>query len=235
MNDTSATSGCATIAAPASPFPCTRLITSGGRPASSRISTNRWPVIGTSSAGLNTHAVPADERRKHFPRGNRERKILNGVMMPATPIGRRKLIAHLLRQFARHRVWPNSRRRPPGGGIERGVDPFLNVAAGFRERLAHLASHDVGELFSFRAIIIRGSRRRHDERISPRAGAGVRRLEFKSAFRHGRDSGARRHRGGIAGSGRRRRGCRRGSRCRNIFRRRGKPFSADGNYSESEH
>src|ERR1019366_9831958 len=94
VNDTSATSGCATIAAPASPLPCTRLITSGGTPASRRISTNRWPVIGTSEAGLNTQALPHTSAGKIFHVGIASGK-LNGVMIPATPIGRRKLIAHL--------------------------------------------------------------------------------------------------------------------------------------------
>jgi hypothetical protein len=51
---------------------------------------------GTSSAGLKTHAFPQTSAGNIFQVGIASGK-LNGVMMPATPIGRRKLIAHLLR------------------------------------------------------------------------------------------------------------------------------------------
>jgi hypothetical protein len=59
VNERSGMSGCSTIALPTdSPTPCTSWITSGGSPASSRISTSSVPVCGTSSAGLKTHAFP---------------------------------------------------------------------------------------------------------------------------------------------------------------------------------
>ena len=109
VNETSATSSWATIAAPTSPLPCTSWITSGGRPASSMISTSTCPVCGTSSAGLNTQAFPHTSAGNIFQVGMAIGK-LNGVMIPATPIGRRKLIAHLLRSSL-GTVWPK-RRRP---------------------------------------------------------------------------------------------------------------------------
>ena len=53
-------------------------------------------MCGTSSAGLKMHAFPQSSAGNIFQVGIAIGK-LNGVMMPATPIGRRKLIAHLLR------------------------------------------------------------------------------------------------------------------------------------------
>ena len=65
-------------------------------------------MCGTSSAGLKMHAFPQTSAGNIFHVGIASGK-LNGVMMPATPIGRRKLIAHLLR-ISLGTVWPNSRR-----------------------------------------------------------------------------------------------------------------------------
>ena len=102
------------------------------------------PVCGTSSAGLKTHAFPHSSAGNIFHVGIAIGK-LNGVMMPATPIGRRKLIAHLFAQLARHGV--AEQPAPFGRRVVRGVDPFLHVAARLGERLAHLARHQVGDLF----------------------------------------------------------------------------------------
>jgi hypothetical protein len=67
------------------------------------------PVCGTSSAGLKTTAFPQSSAGNIFHVGMASGK-LKGVMMPATPIGRRKLIAHLLRSSL-GTVCPK-RRRP---------------------------------------------------------------------------------------------------------------------------
>ena len=53
-------------------------------------------MCGTSSAGLKTLAFPHSNAGNIFQVGMAIGK-LNGVMMPQTPIGRRKLIAHLFR------------------------------------------------------------------------------------------------------------------------------------------
>src|SRR5918997_1566030 len=58
-------------------------MTSGGSPASSRISTSIVPVCGTSSAGLKTHAFPQTSAGNIFHVGIAIGK-LNGVMIPAT-------------------------------------------------------------------------------------------------------------------------------------------------------
>jgi len=65
-------------------------------------------VWGTSSAGLKITAFPHRSAGNIFHVGIASGK-LNGVMSPATPIGRRKLIAHLLRS-SEGTVRPNSRR-----------------------------------------------------------------------------------------------------------------------------
>src|SRR5438046_406623 len=69
VNETTGTSGCSTIALPTTePSPWTSCTTSGGRPASSRISTSRCAVWGTSSAGLKITAFPlAIPTWKMFP------------------------------------------------------------------------------------------------------------------------------------------------------------------------
>ena len=58
-----------------SPRPCTSWMTSGGSPASSRISTSRCTVCGTSSDGLMITAFPHSERREHLPGRDREREV----------------------------------------------------------------------------------------------------------------------------------------------------------------
>ena len=83
-------------------------MTSGGSPASRRISTNTVPVWGTSSAGLKMQAFPQSSAGNIFQVGIASGK-LNGVMMPHRPIGRRKLMAHLFRSSL-GTVWPKSRR-----------------------------------------------------------------------------------------------------------------------------
>ena len=101
--------GCSTIALPTTePSPCTSCTASGGSPASRRISTSRWAVCGTSSAGLKITAFPHSSAGNIFQVGIASGK-LNGVMSPARPIGRRKLIAHLWRS-SDGTVRPNSRR-----------------------------------------------------------------------------------------------------------------------------
>lgn len=65
-------------------------------------------MCGTSSAGLKTQAFPQTSAGNIFHVGMAIGK-LNGVTIPATPIGRRKLIAHLLRSSL-GTVCPNSRR-----------------------------------------------------------------------------------------------------------------------------
>ena len=119
--------------------------TSGGSPASSRISTSRCTVCGTSSAGLKMHRVPAQQRGKHLPRRDRQREVerrdearrrrsAGGSSSPTCP-----------RSSRRHGV----AEEPPalGRGVVRGVDPLLHVAPRLGEHLAHLARHGVGDLF----------------------------------------------------------------------------------------
>ncbi len=68
-------------------------------------------MCGTSFAGLKTTAFPHSSAGKIFQVGIAIGK-LNGVMIPATPIGRRVVIAHLSRSSL-GTVWPNSRRPSP--------------------------------------------------------------------------------------------------------------------------
>src|SRR6188472_2086361 len=95
VNEMTATSGLSTIASPTSPpAPVTRLTTPGGKPASSMSSTRSVAHNGASELGLNTTVLPATSPGIIFQHGIAIGKF-QGVMMPATPIGWRMLIAHL--------------------------------------------------------------------------------------------------------------------------------------------
>ncbi len=109
VNEMTGTSGCSTIARPTTdPCPCTSCTTSGGRPASINTSTSRCALCGTSSAGLKITAFPHSSAGNIFHVGIASGK-LNGVIRPVTPMGRRKLIAHLWRS-SDGTTRPNSRR-----------------------------------------------------------------------------------------------------------------------------
>jgi len=89
VKEMTGTSACSTIALPTTePSPWISCTTSGGSPASSKISTRRCAVCGTSSAGLKITAFPHNKAGNIFHVGIASGK-LNGVMSPATPIGRR--------------------------------------------------------------------------------------------------------------------------------------------------
>jgi len=64
--------------------------------------------VGYVLGRLEDHRIPAQQRGEHLPRRDREREIERRDES-ATPIGRRKLIAHLLRS-SDGTVRPNSRR-----------------------------------------------------------------------------------------------------------------------------
>src|SRR5205807_8732897 len=84
---TAATSPCRTSASPASsPNPNTTFTTPGGRPASSRASTNRSAQSGVSSAGLSTAVLPAMIAGNSFHDGMAMGKF-HGVMHQTTPKG----------------------------------------------------------------------------------------------------------------------------------------------------
>ena len=96
VNETAATSGCWTRAAPASsPKPWTRFSTPGGRPTSSKISTRIVASRGVSSAGLKTAVHPHTRAGAIFQRGMAMGKF-HGVMRAATPAGWRRVIENLL-------------------------------------------------------------------------------------------------------------------------------------------
>ena len=76
------------------PVPVTRLTTPAGNPASAISSTSRVAQCGVSLAGLNTTVLPVTSAGIIFQQGMAIGKF-QGVMIPATPIGWRMLIAHL--------------------------------------------------------------------------------------------------------------------------------------------
>ncbi len=89
VNEITGTSPCSIIARPTTdPWPCTSCTTSGGKPASMSTSMSKCPVCGTSSAGLKITAFPHSSAGNIFQVGIASGK-LNGVISPATPIGRR--------------------------------------------------------------------------------------------------------------------------------------------------
>ena len=121
-------------------------------------------------------------------------------MMPATPIGRRKLIAHLF-GISLGTVWPKS-RRPSSPRSTRCRSPPARRRASRRAACPSRASS--GPRSPPCAATIRSPTRRS---TSPRAGAGVRSPDLEAALR--RRDGAL-----DVGRGREREACRSGRACR---------------------
>jgi hypothetical protein len=95
VKEMTGTSGESTIVSPTSaPLPVTRLTVPGGRPASAMSSTRSVAQCGVSLAGLKTTVLPVTRAGMIFQHGIAIGKF-QGVMIPATPIGWRMLIAHL--------------------------------------------------------------------------------------------------------------------------------------------
>src|SRR5205823_14128624 len=95
VNEMTDTSGLSTIASPTSaPPPVTRLTVPAGKPASDISSTRSVAQCGVSLDGLKTTVFPATRAGIIFQHGIAMGKF-HGVMIPATPIGWRMLIAHL--------------------------------------------------------------------------------------------------------------------------------------------
>jgi hypothetical protein len=112
VNEITSMSGEPTIASPTSPpAPVTRLTTPAGNPASAISSTRRVAQCGVSLAGLKTTVLPMTSAGIIFQHGMAIGKF-QGVMMPATPIGWRMLIAHLSGS-SEGTVSPNIRRPSP--------------------------------------------------------------------------------------------------------------------------
>src|SRR3990170_2775968 len=117
-------------------------MTSGGRPASSRISTRRWAVWGTSSEGLSTTAFPQSSAGNIFQVGIAMGK-LKGVNRPRHADGSPVAHGPLAAELARHR--PAKQATALRGGIVRRIDAFLYVTSGFIEDFAHLTGHRAGQ------------------------------------------------------------------------------------------
>ena len=145
-------SGFSTIASPTSPpEPVTRLTVPGGKPASAISSTSSVAQCGVSLAGLNTTVLPVTSAGIIFQHGIAIGKF-QGVMIPATPIGWRMLIAHLSGSSDGRRVAEHPAAL--AGHQEGDVDALLDVAARLGEDLAHLAGHRPGE-----ALLVLGQER----------------------------------------------------------------------------
>ena len=133
------TSGLSTIASPTSPpAPVTRLTVPAGKPASAISSTRSVAQCGVSLAGLNTTVLPVTSAGIIFQHGIAIGKF-QGVMIPATPIGWRMLIAHLSGSSRRHRLAEHPAAL--AGHQEGDVDALLDIAARLGEDLAHLPGH----------------------------------------------------------------------------------------------
>ena len=93
---------------------------------------------------LEDHGVAADQRGKQLPGRDRQRKIPRRDQRAHAD---RRAHGHgeLIGQFRRRGF---TEQAPAfAGHIESAVDPFLHVAAGFFEHLAHFAGLDARELF----------------------------------------------------------------------------------------
>ena len=152
VNEMTGTSGLSTIASPTSPPPpVTRLTVPAGKPASAISSTRSVAQWGVSLDGLKTTVLPATSAGIIFQHGIAIGKF-QGVMIPATPIGWRMLIAHLSGSSRRDRVAEHPAAL--AGHQEGDVDPLLDVAPGLGDDLAHLAGHRPGE-----ALLVLGHQR----------------------------------------------------------------------------
>jgi hypothetical protein len=126
------------------PAPVHQLTASGCTPASTRISTSSVAVWGTSWAGLNTTEFPADERREDLPRGDGHGEVErrdDAAHADGPAIGHGPLVAQLARNGVAEQAAAFRR------GVVGRVDPFLHIAAGLRQDLAHLPGHGPGDLF----------------------------------------------------------------------------------------
>ena len=93
---------------------------------------------------LEHHRVTAQQRRKAFPGGDREREV-ERCHQAADTDGTPEAHCPFVAQLTGHSV--SEELTAHGAGVVCGVDALLHVATGLGERLAHLARHDVGQLF----------------------------------------------------------------------------------------
>src|SRR3989304_1271607 len=113
-------SGWSTIPRPTTlPPPVRRFITPGGRPASSRASTNFTAHSGVRLAGLNTTVQPAMSAAPVFQAGIAIGKF-HGVMRPTGPTGRR-IVRHILSGSSEGTVSPKNRRPSPAAYSRKSI------------------------------------------------------------------------------------------------------------------
>ena len=125
------------------PKPCTRLTTPSRRGFDEQLDEalrEHRRVVG----GLEDDRVAAHERRDDLPRGNRDRKV---PRRDHADHADRLADAHLelVGQLGRCRVPKEATTF--AGHVVAHVDRFLDVTARLREHLAHLARHELRELF----------------------------------------------------------------------------------------
>ncbi len=166
VKEMTGTSGDSTIASPTSaPPPVTRLTTPGGKPASAISSTRSVAQCGVSDAGLRTTVLPATRAGIVFQAGIAIGKF-QGVMIPATPIGWRTLIAHLSGS-SEGTVSPNIRRPSPA------MSSAMSIASWTSPRASAMTLPISRVSARARRSLSRRRRRAYSSRISPRFGAGV--------------------------------------------------------------
>ncbi len=90
VKETPAMRGSSTSAVPTAAPPWTRLTTSGGTPASRKISTTRDAVAGVSGEGLNTTGSPQTRAGAIFQQGMATGKF-QGVSSATGPMGWRRV------------------------------------------------------------------------------------------------------------------------------------------------
>ena len=168
VNEITPMSGDPTIASPTSaPEPVTRLTTPAGKPASAISSTRSVAQCGVSLAGLNTTVLPVTSAGIIFQHGMAIGKF-QGVMIPATPIGWRTLIAHLSGSSL-GTVSPAIRRPSPAIRKAMSMPSWTSPRASARTLpISRVIARDRRSLCS-------AMRWANANMISPRFGAGVRR------------------------------------------------------------
>ena len=166
VNEITGTSRLSTIASPTSaPEPVTRLTVPGGNPASSMSSTSSVAQWGVSDDGLNTTVFPATSAGISFQHGIAIGKF-QGVMMPATPIGWRMLIAHLSGS-SDGTVSPNIRRPSPA------IRNAMSMPSWTSPRASEITLPISRVMARARRSLCSAISAPKRYRISPRLGAGV--------------------------------------------------------------
>ena len=146
---------------------------------------------GVSSAGFRTTVLPQTSAGRELPGGDRDREVPRRDRADDAD-GHPHRHLELVAQLGGRRLAEEAAAL--AGHVDRHVDRLLDVAAGLREHLAHLAAHQLGQLVLLLLEQAREAeedvaalRRRHEPPLLER---GLRRLDGAVDVRRGSSAGS---------------------------------------------